>query len=45
VTIADERERGLSLGAADYLVKPVDRERLTAALAGHRSRRVAPAGA
>jgi signal transduction histidine kinase/ActR/RegA family two-component response regulator len=45
VTIADERERGLSLGAADYLVKPVDRERLTAALATHRPGRVARAGA
>ncbi|MFN2384680.1 MAG: two-component system response regulator [Thermoanaerobaculia bacterium] len=41
VTIADERERGLSLGAADYLIKPVDRERLAAALAAYRPGRVA----
>jgi len=30
LTIVDEKNRGYSLGAADYLVKPVDRERLTA---------------
>jgi DNA-binding response OmpR family regulator len=41
VTIADERQRGLSLGAADYLIKPVDRERLVAALAAYRPGRVA----
>ena len=28
MTIMDEKNRGYSLGAADYLVKPVDRERL-----------------
>jgi CheY-like chemotaxis protein len=28
VTILDEKTKGYSLGAADYLVKPVDRERL-----------------
>ncbi len=28
VTILDEKTRGYSLGAADYLVKPIDRERL-----------------
>jgi CheY-like chemotaxis protein len=28
MTILDERNRGYALGAADYLVKPVDRERL-----------------
>jgi signal transduction histidine kinase/CheY-like chemotaxis protein len=28
VTIVDEQSRGYSLGAAEYLVKPVDRERL-----------------
>ena len=32
VTILDERTRGLALGAADYLVKPVDRERLLGVL-------------
>ena len=41
VTIADEREKGLALGAADYLVKPVDRERLVGALAAYRRDRVA----
>ena len=30
VTIVDEKQRGYTLGAADYLVKPVDRERLAA---------------
>ena len=28
MTIVDEKNRGYALGAADYLVKPVDRERL-----------------
>jgi CheY-like chemotaxis protein len=28
VTILDEKNRGFALGAADYLVKPVDRDRL-----------------
>ena len=32
MSIVDEKNRGYSLGAADYLVKPVDRERLTAVL-------------
>ncbi|MGH7325217.1 MAG: ATP-binding response regulator, partial [Candidatus Rokuibacteriota bacterium] len=32
VTVVDEQSRGYSLGAADYLVKPVDRERLYDAL-------------
>ena len=32
VTILDERTRGYSLGAADYLVKPIDHDRLTAVL-------------
>ena len=43
MTIMDERNRGYSLGAADYLVKPVDRERLGAVLreiVGSGSRRV-----
>jgi len=31
-TIVDEKQRGLALGAADYLVKPVDRDRLLAIL-------------
>jgi adenylate cyclase len=29
VTIVDEKKRGYSLGASDYLVKPVDRRKLT----------------
>jgi CheY-like chemotaxis protein len=32
MTIIDEKNRGYALGAADYMVKPVDRERLAAVL-------------
>jgi CheY-like chemotaxis protein len=32
VTIVDEKARGFALGAADYLVKPVDRDRLVSLL-------------
>jgi signal transduction histidine kinase/CheY-like chemotaxis protein len=32
VTIVDEKNRGYSLGATDYMVKPIDRERLTGVL-------------
>jgi PAS domain S-box-containing protein len=32
VTIVDEKQRGYTLGATDYLVKPVDRARLAALL-------------
>jgi signal transduction histidine kinase/CheY-like chemotaxis protein len=32
LTIVDERSRGYALGAAEYLVKPVDRERLVGVL-------------
>ena len=32
VTIVDEKQRGYTLGATDYLVKPVDRSRLAAIL-------------
>jgi signal transduction histidine kinase/CheY-like chemotaxis protein len=35
ITITDERERGMALGAADYLVKPVDRNRLAGVLEAH----------
>ena len=35
-TIADDRNLGYTLGAADYPPKPIDRERLTAVLAGNR---------
>ena len=36
LTMLDDRSLGYALGAADYLTKPVDRERLLAALAPHR---------
>jgi signal transduction histidine kinase/DNA-binding response OmpR family regulator/HAMP domain-containing protein len=32
VTIIDEKQRGYALGASEYMVKPVDRDRLTQAL-------------
>ncbi len=32
LTIVDERNRGFSLGASEYLVKPVDRDKLTGVL-------------
>ena len=31
VTIDDDRQRALALGACEHMVKPVDRDRLTAA--------------
>src|SRR6185295_2224773 len=34
MTILDEKNRGYALGATDYLVKPVDRERLNVILRG-----------
>ncbi len=37
MTIADDRARGLALGAADYLVKPVDRNLLAGVLEAHRA--------
>jgi CheY-like chemotaxis protein len=40
VTIVDEQRRGIALGAAGYLTKPIDRERLIAILL-----RLRPAGA
>src|SRR4030095_2609611 len=36
VTMVDDRNLGYALGAADYLTKPIDRERLLAVLARHR---------
>jgi CheY-like chemotaxis protein len=36
LTILDERNKGYALGAADYVTKPIDRERLRAVLARHR---------
>jgi len=32
MTIVDEKNRGYALGATDYLVKPVDREKLVGVL-------------
>src|SRR5215204_4286594 len=37
LSILDEQEKGFALGAADYLTKPFDRERLRSALQGHRT--------
>ncbi|WP_342235627.1 response regulator [Inquilinus sp. OTU3971] len=37
VTIVDEKQKGIALGASDYLNKPIDRARLAAILARHRS--------
>ncbi len=34
MSIVDEKNRGYALGAADYLVKPVDRSKLVATLTG-----------
>ena len=36
LTIIDERNKGYSLGASDYIVKPVDRERLLSVLEKYR---------
>src|SRR6478735_2502135 len=36
VTIVDDKNLGYTLGAADYLTKPIDRERLVAVLSKHR---------
>jgi adenylate cyclase len=36
VTIVDEQRRGVALGVAGYLTKPIDRERLVAILSRFR---------
>ena len=36
VSVIDDRSRGLSLGAADYFVKPIDLDRMAAVLARRR---------
>lgn len=36
ITIMEDRERGFSLGVTDYLLKPIDRQRLTQAAARYR---------
>jgi signal transduction histidine kinase/CheY-like chemotaxis protein len=41
VSISDDRDRGLAMGAVDYLVKPLDRERLAGILAAYRTGAVA----
>ena len=37
MTVEDKRNLGFTLGAADYLIKPVNRERLTAVLARYKT--------
>jgi CheY-like chemotaxis protein len=37
ITVADHEALGLASGAADYLVKPIDRDRLAAALEKYRA--------
>ena len=37
VTIVDDRDRGLGLGATEYLVKPIDHERLLSVLERYRA--------
>ena len=44
VTIVDERDLGLALGAVDYLVKPVDRAALRASLARYTAGVAHPGG-
>ena len=39
VTIVDEKKKGFSLGASDYLAKPLDRKQLSAVLAKYRNGR------
>ncbi len=39
LTIVDNEATALSLGASDYLVKPVDRERLSSLIDKHRANR------
>ena len=41
VSVEEERERAIDLGAVDYLVKPIDRDRLLALLERH-ARTLAP---
>jgi signal transduction histidine kinase/CheY-like chemotaxis protein len=42
LTILDEEEKGLALGAVEYLFKPIDRSRLVAALRKYRFRETSP---
>ena len=41
ISISDEKSRGIALGAANYLVKPVDRDRLAGVLGPYRNERIA----
>jgi len=41
VTIVDNEAMGLDLGASNYLIKPVDRDRLAVLIAKHRAGRSA----
>ena len=41
VSISDDRDRGMAMGAAEYLVKPIDRERLAGIFATFRTGAVA----
>jgi signal transduction histidine kinase len=41
VSISDDRDRGMAMGAFDYLVKPVDRDRLAGILAAFRTGAIA----
>jgi CheY-like chemotaxis protein len=43
VTIVDNEAAGLERGASNYLVKPIDRDRLALALEKHRTVQVGPA--
>ena len=43
VTIDDDRQRALALGACEHMVKPVDRDRLTAAAVRYALPKAAPA--
>lgn len=42
LTMVDERRRGFTLGAADYVTKPIDRDRLVALIRQHRRDTSAP---
>ncbi|HJW72149.1 MAG TPA: response regulator [Geothrix sp.] len=42
LTILDEEEKGLALGAVEYLFKPIDRSRLVAALRKYRHQDASP---
>jgi CheY-like chemotaxis protein len=42
VTVVDDQNLGLALGAADYLTKPIDRERLVAIAERYRARAAGP---